>query len=204
MTDRRGSREQDEKDKGTRVPPKVEYENYTEQIKIGIPARNLTEGELKAWIEHFRRISYKLREAQREIVAREKGFEQRKWRWAGVIRGLKRTVDWQASVLGVEKPGIPLAIEKARELFRFTPEFEPDYIRKAKKRDKEDSGEPYPFFTEGFLYESIGKEDARTVLALVRELAQALGMDGHFLHGEAEEGQKEVWDELEGEVRRGE
>ncbi len=40
--------------------------------------------------------------------------------------------------------------------------------------DAEDEGAP--FFTEAFLYNLLGKEDARTVLAAVREIQRALGL----------------------------
>lgn len=32
-----------------------------------------------------------------------------------------------------------------------------------------------PFFTEAFLYSLVGKEDARTILALMRQLCESLG-----------------------------
>ncbi len=35
-----------------------------------------------------------------------------------------------------------------------------------------------PFFTEMYLYNLVGKEDARTILAHLGELARALGYDG--------------------------
>lgn len=41
--------------------------------------------------------------------------------------------------------------------------------------DPED--EKAPFFSEAFLYNLLGKEDARTVLAYTRRIGEALGLD---------------------------
>ena len=41
-------------------------------------------------------------------------------------------------------------------------------------------GEEMPFFSEGYLYETIGKEDARTVLALLNSIYDEAGNPGDF------------------------
>lgn len=41
----------------------------------------------------------------------------------------------------------------------------------------EEGDERAPFFTEAFLYNLVGKEDARSILALIRQLGRALGFD---------------------------
>ncbi len=45
----------------------------------------------------------------------------------------------------------------------------------------EPEDEEAPFFTEAFLYNLLGKEEARTVLSLVRQVGRALGMDDRDL-----------------------
>lgn len=44
--------------------------------------------------------------------------------------------------------------------------------------DPIDELDKVPFFTETYLYNLIGKEDARTVLAYLGEIARALGFEG--------------------------
>lgn len=43
-----------------------------------------------------------------------------------------------------------------------------------------------PFFTEAFLYDLLGKEDARSLLYLMRDIARAAGFDPRVLEGEAQ------------------
>jgi len=55
----------------------------------------------------------------------------------------------------------------------------PDYmIREGKRARMYSQGdEDAPFMTEGFLYTALGKEDARTLLALVNAVVAACGLD---------------------------
>jgi hypothetical protein len=38
-----------------------------------------------------------------------------------------------------------------------------------------------PFFSEAFLYNLVGKDEARTILSLIRELCAAAGMEGRVV-----------------------
>lgn len=58
----------------------------------------------------------------------------------------------------------PSTTEALIELAEFIPEF--------------GNPEQIPFISEGFLYETVGKEDARTFRALLGSLARAIGYDG--------------------------
>lgn len=44
--------------------------------------------------------------------------------------------------------------------------------------DEHDELDKAPFFSETYLYNLIGKEDARTVLAYISQIARGLGYDG--------------------------
>ncbi|MGH7166779.1 MAG: hypothetical protein ACREIS_14765 [Nitrospiraceae bacterium] len=48
-----------------------------------------------------------------------------------------------------------------------------DYIRENRL-----GGRELPFFCEAYLYELVGKEDARTILALLSNIARAIGYQG--------------------------
>jgi hypothetical protein len=159
----------------TRVPPKQDYSYQVERIQIGRPATDLTPKEFEEWINHLRIVSVKLYDMQRSVAAREHAFDARKYKWSVVIRGLKRTVMWQASVL--EEKGYPAIQEKVKKLFRWVPESIPAEVRK----DMKESGEkdPPPFLTEAFLYPTLGKDDARTLLSLVGDVAESVGMERH-------------------------
>jgi len=62
------------------------------------------------------------------------------------------------------------ALEKLKE---FRPEAGPGILRACKGFTEGDADAP--FFTETFLYLTIGKEDARTLLGRMRTLAEAVG-----------------------------
>jgi len=66
------------------------------------------------------------------------------------------------------------------DLFTWGPEHGmPDYMIKEGKRAKMygKGDEDAPFMTEAFLYTALGKEDARTLLALVNHVVAAAGLD---------------------------
>lgn len=66
------------------------------------------------------------------------------------------------------------------DLYTWAPERGmPDYMIREGKRVHMYSkgGETAPFMTESFLYTALGKEDARTLLALVRTVIEACGID---------------------------
>lgn len=43
--------------------------------------------------------------------------------------------------------------------------------------------EDTPFFSEAFLYNLVGKEDARTILGLIRKLVESAGVDAYKIEG---------------------
>lgn len=49
----------------------------------------------------------------------------------------------------------------------------------------EEGDEKAPFFSEAFLYNLVGKEDARTILGLIEHLARAAGVDPYQAEAEA-------------------
>lgn len=59
-------------------------------------------------------------------------------------------------------------------------ESENDAYKKLEELEVAWKGESIPFLSEGFLYEAIGKEDARTVLALMRKVYEAAGKTSNF------------------------
>lgn len=65
----------------------------------------------------------------------------------------------------------------------------PDYMIKEGKRDGMYSkgDEDAPFLTEGFLYTALGKEDARTLLALVHHVVTACGIEEMCIHAAVHE-----------------
>ena len=66
-----------------------------------------------------------------------------------------------------------------RELVRFKVDSPPQWPRKAVygREGYEKGDENAPFFTEAFLYNLIGKEDARSLLGIVRELCMGVGLN---------------------------
>jgi len=59
------------------------------------------------------------------------------------------------------------------------------------KSEMYDEGdEDAPFFSEAYLYNLLGKENARTVLAGLRQICEAAGLDMYDLEVEAEEAEK--------------
>lgn len=65
------------------------------------------------------------------------------------------------------------AVEAVEKLKTWAPESGPGLLRKCE--DFTEGDEDAPFFTETFLYLMIGKEDARTLLAYMRNVAEAVG-----------------------------
>lgn len=66
------------------------------------------------------------------------------------------------------------------DLYTWGPEHGmPDYMIKEGKRTKmfAEGDDDAPFMTEAFLYTALGKEDARTLLALVNTVIAACGLD---------------------------
>lgn len=122
------------------------------------------------------------------------------------MSGLKITCERCASEIEhVCDEGLP---EAAIHLFRFTADA--NFKSVLKKSDFYAEGdEKMPFFTERFLYPLLGKEDARTVLAVVNNLLRAAGLDPHalqtraladYIEGEREKAQREK--DREGRIRR--
>lgn len=65
----------------------------------------------------------------------------------------------------------------------------PDYMIREGKRDGMYSkgDEEAPFLTEGFLYTALGKDDARTLLALVHHVVAACGIEEMSIHAAVHE-----------------
>jgi len=68
-----------------------------------------------------------------------------------------------------------LTKEQVKKLLEFTPGDLPKSCKN--KRDGYEKGdETYPFFSEAYLYNLLGKEDARTLLCLMRPVWDAVGI----------------------------
>ena len=70
----------------------------------------------------------------------------------------------------------------AKRLYEYKLEFPAKAVKKAFKAMTdnaffEEGDEEATFFSEAFLYNLIGKEDARTVLGMIRGLLEAAGVD---------------------------
>ena len=65
--------------------------------------------------------------------------------------------------------------EAVNRLSEWSPEGTPEHFTKNYGYSKGD--EDAPFFSEAFLYVLLGKEDARTILALMRPVFENVGMD---------------------------
>ncbi len=73
--------------------------------------------------------------------------------------------------------------EAAIKLYRYVPEVTPDGFKTTGGEGMyTESDECAPFFSETYQYNLMGKEDGRTVLALVRYLIEAAGFDGYDIH----------------------
>jgi len=62
------------------------------------------------------------------------------------------------------------------KLFSWTPGFPPEQFTPTNDFYS-DGDENSPFFSETFLYTLLGKEDARTLLALMRKSLESVGID---------------------------
>jgi hypothetical protein len=78
------------------------------------------------------------------------------------------------------------SIEAVRHLYAWVPMMNVKYASKLTegayftKKDKyglNDEDPKIPFLTESFLYNLLGKEDARTLLALLRQAFESVGID---------------------------
>ena len=54
---------------------------------------------------------------------------------------------------------------------------EPQYDEAVVSKKERDQDSKAPFFTEAYLYELIGKDDARTVLYYIHEICKEIGLD---------------------------
>ena len=61
-----------------------------------------------------------------------------------------------------------------RKMMQWEPEAVPAKIRKAYEENGAEPGEVPPFFSEVYLYELLGKEDARTLLAMFRMVLRSV------------------------------
>ncbi len=68
--------------------------------------------------------------------------------------------------------------EAAIRLYQYVPE----YVLGAINEEFWGGDKNTPFFTETYLYTLMGKEDGRTVLALVHNLLKAAGFDSYDIH----------------------
>jgi hypothetical protein len=76
--------------------------------------------------------------------------------------------------------------EAALDLFMWRPES--GFPKEMKKHgDGAEQDKDVPFLTESFLYPLLGKEDARTLMALVNNVFRACGIEPHFLREKAYE-----------------
>lgn len=67
--------------------------------------------------------------------------------------------------------------EKLARLFEFKLECVPPGFNRNKREGYEEGDEKAPFFSEAFLYNLLGKEDARTVLAVLKNFVRSMGID---------------------------
>ena len=65
--------------------------------------------------------------------------------------------------------------ERLAKLREWEPEWTPQVVREEFKECGVEPGEVVPFFTEAYLYPLLGKEDARTLLALMRPVWELIG-----------------------------
>lgn len=76
--------------------------------------------------------------------------------------------------------------EAAVDLFMWRPESGfPKGIRGSTEYGSEKDNEDVPFLSESFLYPLLGKEDARTLMALVNNLFRSMGVEPHVLREKA-------------------
>ena len=64
-----------------------------------------------------------------------------------------------------------------KKLATWVPEYLPEEVMTSYKENGAKKGEVPPFFSEVTLYELLGKEEARTLLAMMSKLGRALGFD---------------------------
>lgn len=89
---------------------------------------------------------------------------------------LEAYAELRRRILAQATDGVGSAFE---ELAGWVPEATPAAVLEAYRENGGDpESDPLPFFTEVFLYELLGKEDARALLARVRQIGVALGHPG--------------------------
>jgi hypothetical protein len=158
-----------------RSPPHETFEHRLSYLFIGQPSPDIDIKSVPAWVAHFKTIWRTLRTVRDSLREQEERLDRTRWRTENEIAGLKRTVEWQAKVLGESSPHLRIAVNSVRKMVRYIPEFIPDVVRKDMKADGIKG--QMPFFTEAFLYPLMGKEEARSVLASMRQVCESVGLD---------------------------
>jgi len=87
---------------------------------------------------------------------------------------LKDSVEGLVYWINALHPDFLQTAEPLKELLKWTPEYF-DATEFKKSEGYEEGDEQAPFFSEAFLYNLLGKEDARTLLSLMK---RALGIKG--------------------------
>ncbi len=90
------------------------------------------------------------------------------------------TIEEVAAILteALEEDGTDLA-EAFQSLKDYIPESTPDVVREDSIASGWEPGS-VPFFTEGFLYPLMGKEDARSILAAIRKVQRVLYGEDYY------------------------
>lgn len=142
---------------------------------VAEPSNEIKGVQLEKWVHYLQSVARQLKDKEAQLKADETKLRQRAWRWAKLINGLQKTISLQADQLGGYNPA-----EDARKALRELARFAPNQLPAAVRKDLEDvpkAERKIPLFCETFLYNTIGKDDARTVLFLLSRVATALGID---------------------------
>lgn len=113
-----------------------------------------------------------LQDKHRELLKRQQRLHSESRDLSLEIRDFEYLVAEMKKLLGKE------AKEKLRGIWSLVDE--KDVYQRLKNLTTTYKGEEIPIFSEGYLYETIGKEDARTVLALLNSIYDEAGKPADF------------------------
>jgi hypothetical protein len=188
-------------DQPKRLPP-TDYYDY-QRHRVSTPPENLTPTEVHIWGKYLAGVAVNLRQANEQITHREHCIVDRAWRWANLIRGLRRTVDWQAS--NVDNALMTDVQKAVADLVKYCPSHLPqavcdDLVEAEQDVDKVAGN--LPLLSESFLYPLLGKDEARTVLAHIHQLGELVNLNVDTME-RTEKEDRMTWDEVESALRRG-
>lgn len=116
-----------------------------------------------------------LKDRHRELLNRQQRLQSESRTLSMEIREFEHDFKEMKKLLGKD------AKEKLKGIWSFIDEKDPyQRLHELKVADPTNKNEMINFFSEGYLYETVGKDDARTILALLNTIYDLAGKPADF------------------------